>query len=265
MNDVIDLNIWQLVPAYVFVLIVLLISRTRKLGREQEILVASIRMTAQLILTGFVLEMIFGNPHPVVTIAIIVLMECFAVYTIFDKFKGQLSKSLKSIIALAMAFGTISCLIYFLLIVVQISPWYDPRYFIPVAGMIVGNSMTGISLAVKSLLEGMTTQKQLVEEAMILGATPHLATKSILDSTFDAAIMPTINSMLGMGIVFLPGMMTGQILSGTAPTTAIMYQIAIMLGILGAVALTVMIMLRLGYRTFFNNEDQLVGVELLGK
>lgn len=70
--------------------------------------------------------------------------------------------------------------------------------------------------------------------------------------------MPTVNSMLGMGIVFLPGMMTGQILSGIAPTTAIAYQIAIMLGILGSVSLSVILMLVLGYRTFFNEQDQLV-------
>lgn len=85
-----------------------------------------------------------------------------------------------------------------------------------------------------------------------------MATRDIINSTFDGAIMPTINSMLGMGIVFLPGMMTGQILSGIAPTTAIAYQIAIMLGILGSVSLSVILMLILGYRTFFNEQDQLV-------
>jgi putative ABC transport system permease protein len=117
--------------------------------------------------------------------------------------------------------------------------------------------MTGISLGVRSLLDGVTSQRALVEEALILGATPYDATKGIINSTFDAAILPTVNSMVGMGIVFLPGMMTGQILSGTVPTTAIAYQIAIMLGILGAVALTVIVMLHFGYRTFYNKEDQL--------
>ncbi|MBN1775221.1 MAG: ABC transporter permease, partial [Clostridiales bacterium] len=143
------------------------------------------------------------------------------------------------------------------LVVVRISPWYDPQYFIPIAGMIVGNSMTGISLGVKSLTEGMTVRKETVEEALILGATPQAASADIINSTFDAAIMPTINSMLGMGIVFLPGMMTGQILSGTLPTTAIAYQIAIMFGIFGSVSLSVILMLQLGYRTFFNKEQQL--------
>jgi putative ABC transport system permease protein len=157
-----------------------------------------------------------------------------------------------------MSAGTLCCLFYFLLAVVQITPWYEPQYFVPIAGMIVGNSMTGISLGIKSLTEGMTTQKNLVEEALVLGATPKIATRDIINSTFDGAIMPTVNSMLGMGIVFLPGMMTGQILSGIAPTTAIAYQIAIMLGILGSVSLSVILMLVLGYRTFFNEQDQLV-------
>ncbi|NLV47233.1 MAG: ABC transporter permease, partial [Clostridiaceae bacterium] len=80
----------------------------------------------------------------------------------------------------------------------------------------------------------------------------------ILDNAFDAAILPTINSMVGMGIVFLPGMMTGQILSGISPVTAIEYQIAIMLGILGSVALTVILFIQIGYKTFFNEQDQLV-------
>jgi len=184
-------------------------------------------------------------------------MEFFAINTIYKKFKSKLSNPLKRVIALSISIGTLTCLLYFLLIVIRIAPWYEPQYFVPIAGMLIGNSMTGISLGVQSLLEGMTTQKNLVEEALILGATPQSATRNIINHAFDAAIMPTINSMVGMGIVFLPGMMTGQILSGTSPTTAIAYQIAIMLGILGAVSLTVIVMLQLGYRTFFNEEIQL--------
>jgi putative ABC transport system permease protein len=185
-------------------------------------------------------------------------MEVFAIYTIFKRTKVKLSKRLKIIIALSMLFGTLSSLIYFLLIVINISPWYDPRYFIPIAGMLIGNSMTGISLGVTRLSDGISMQRHLVEAALMLGATPKMAAKDIADSAFDSAILPTINSMVGMGIVFLPGMMTGQILSGTPPTTAIEYQIAIMLGILGSVSLTVILFVQLGYKTFFNAESQLI-------
>lgn len=257
MKGVIDLTIWQVAIAYLFVLIILAVVRIRGINREKEIIVSSVRMTLQLILTGYILVYVFHNPNPLLTAGIIFIMEAFAVYTVFNKFKGKLSNPLKKVIAFSLSIGTLSCLLYFLFVVVRITPWYNPQYFVPIAGMLIGNSMTGISLGVKSMLEGMTTQKSLVEEGLILGATPQAATRSIINNTFDAAIMPTINSMVGMGIVFLPGMMTGQILSGTLPTTAIAYQIAIMLGILGSVALSVIIMLQLGYRTFFNNEEQL--------
>ena len=258
MKGIIDLTAVQVALAYVFVVIVLVIVRARGIKREKEIIISSVRMTLQLILVGYLLVYIFDNPNAFITAGIVILMEAFAVYTVFKKFKKQLSKAMKQVIAVSMAVGTLSCLLYFLLVVVRISPWYEPRYFIPIAGMIIGNSMTGVSLGAKSLLEGMTVQRVAVEEALILGATPQDASSSIINSAFDAAILPTINSMVGMGIVFLPGMMTGQILSGTGPITAIAYQIAILLGILGAVALTVFIMLHWGYRTFFNKQHQLI-------
>ncbi|KKH61181.1 membrane protein, partial [Methanosarcina mazei] len=190
-----------------------------------------------------------NNINPLYTIIVIAVMEIFAIYNIFKRTKSKLSKSLKKIISISMLFGTLSSLIYFIVVVVNVSPWYDPRYFIPIAGMLIGNSMTGISLGVTRLVDGMNSQKHLVESALMLGAAPKMATKQIVDNAFDSAILPTINSMVGMGIVFLPGMMTGQILSGTSPITAIEYQIAIMLGILGSVALTVILFVQLGYKT----------------
>lgn len=257
MEGIINLSVVQVALAYIFVCFVLVIVKIRSINREKEIIISSIRMTLQLILTGHVLLFVFNNPNPYMTIGIIILMEIFAVYTVFKKFRGRISFALKKVIGFSMSVGTLTCLLYFLLVVVRIFPWYDPRYFIPIAGMLIGNSMTGISLGINSLIEGMTTKRALIEEALILGATPQLASRKVINNAFDAAILPTINSMVGMGIVFLPGMMTGQILAGADPTTAIAYQIAIMLGILGAVSLTVIIMLHLSYGTFFNKESQL--------
>ena len=257
MSGAVQLSVWQVVFSYLFVLLVLAIVRKRGIRREREILLASVRMSIQLVLTGYALTFIFKNPSPWVTLLIIATMESFAIFTVFKKFKGQLSGRLKKTIAGAMLAGTLSCIFYFLLVVVQIDPWYDPQYFIPIAGMLVGNSMTGISLGVKSLVEGMSLQRHLVEEALNLGATPRLASREIVNSTFDAAIMPTINAMLGMGVISLPGMMTGQILSGTAPMLAVRYQIAIMCAITAAVAITAFLILLQGYRGYFTPADQL--------
>jgi len=254
----IDLQFSQLITAYVFILLLLFIVRVRGISREKEILISTLRMTIQLILTGYILVYLFEHISPFFTVLVIAIMELFAIFNIYKRTKVKLSYALKKIIAISMLLGTLSSLIYFLLIVINISPWYDPRYFIPIAGMMIGNSMTGISLGVDRLVDGMKTQKQLVEAALMLGATSKAAAKQIADNAFDASILPTINSMVGTGIVFLPGMMTGQILAGISPITAIEYQIAILLGILGSVALTVIIFVHFGYKTFFNKESQLI-------
>jgi putative ABC transport system permease protein len=258
MDGVIKLSLIQLGAAYLFIVLLLMIVRIRKIPREKVIVIASLRMTLQLVIIGYVLIFLFENIHPLLTILVILIMETFSIYTIIKRSKYNLSKKMKSIITISMLSGTISSLLFFIFVVIGLTPWYDPQYFIPIAGMLIGNSMTGISLGVNSLVNGMETQKELIENSLMLGATPKHAVKHIVNHAFDSAILPTINSMLGMGIIFLPGMMTGQILSGTSPLTAIEYQIAIMLGILGSVSLTVILFVNLGYKTFFNAESQFV-------
>ena len=258
----IDISLIQLLSAYVFVVVLMLILKARKIPREKDVLMASFRMTIQLVLAGFILSYILEKPTPLYTILAVLVMEMFAIYNVYRRTRLSLPKNVKVrlelFIAISMSAGTLLSLVYFLYVVVRISPWFDPRYVVPLAGMIIGNSMTGVSLGVKSLAESILSQKSLVEAALMLGARPKDATKYFSDRAFDSAILPTINSMLGMGIVFLPGMMTGQILSGTSPITAIKYQIAIMLGILGGVTISVSVFLTLGYRAFFNKDDQLV-------
>ncbi|PLV58949.1 iron export ABC transporter permease subunit FetB [Thermotoga sp. KOL6] len=258
----IDISFLQLTTAYIFVLILILILRVRKIPREKDVLIASVRMTLQLMMAGFVLGYILENPTPLFTIITVLVMETFAIYNVYKRTKLSLPKNVKTrlefFIAISVSSGTLLSLAYFLYIVVRIDPWFDPRYVIPLAGMIIGNSMTGVSLGVKNLAESILAQKSMVEGALMLGAHPKDATKIFSDKAFDSAILPTINSMLGMGIVFLPGMMTGQILSGTSPITAIKYQIAIMLGILGGVSISVNIFLALGYKAFFNKDHQLI-------
>ncbi|HLR34102.1 MAG TPA: iron export ABC transporter permease subunit FetB [Tissierellales bacterium] len=261
MNGVVDLNIYQMISAYIFVLILLFIVKLREIPREKEILISTIRMTIQLVLTGYILGAIFNSSNPIITLIIIGIMEIFAIHNIFKRTKAELTRELKRIIGFSMLIGTLISLFYFLIVVVRVEPWYDPRYFIPLGGMVVGNSMTGISLGIMNLMEGFNGRKDMVETALMLGATPKMASRDIVNNAFDSAILPTINSMVGMGIIFLPGMMTGQILSGTSPLLAIRYQIAIMLGIMGSVSLTVILFLQFGYKTFFTKDAQLIARE----
>ncbi|ASN05588.1 ABC transporter permease [Virgibacillus necropolis] len=255
-SGAINLTIWQLLTAYVFVILLIVIVKIKKIPREKLIVISTIRMTLQLILVGYVLIFIFDHPHPLLTIGIITFMLGFAVFNVYQRTKETLGFPIKKMIALAMMIGVSVSFIFFMLVVLQLDPWYDPLYFIPIGGMIIGKTMTGISLGVNNLLIGMREQKEKVEGALMLGATPKEASKEIINQAFDSAMLPTINSMVGMGIVFLPGMMTGQIISGTSPLVAVEYQIAIMLGIAGTVSLTVVIFLHLAYKTFFNERQQ---------
>jgi putative ABC transport system permease protein len=256
-GGIIDIELARLIAAYIFVLVLLLIVRVRKISREKQITIATLRMTIQLILAGYILTYIFENPHPLLTIFIILVMEVFAIRNVYKQVKQRLSKEMKRIITFSMLSGSLASLFYFNLVVIHFSPWYEPRYFIPIAGMIIGNSMTGITLGVRTLIQGFSSEREKIEGALMLGADPQTAAKPYVDNAFDSAILPTINNMLGMGIVFLPGMMTGQILSGVSPLMAIEYQIAILLGILGSVSLTVLLFILLGYRTFFTEDSRL--------
>ena len=257
MNGIIEIGPLRLLAAYIFLVILFILVKSLGIKKEREIFFSALRMTVQLIAVGYILLYLFDYTHPAIALSILALMIFFAVRTIYSRVKTEINKKLRQVIIIAMVAGNSATIFYFLILVINIQPWYDARYFIPIAGMIIGNSMTGISLGVERLSGEIKAKRDLIEGALMLGATPRDATMHIVKDTFTAAIMPTINSMIGMGIVFLPGMMTGQILAGLSPLIAIEYQIAIMLSILGSVTITVYLLTRFGYRTFFNHRSQL--------
>lgn len=254
----IEIEIWRLISAYIFVLFVLLIFKWRGIPRKLNLTIATLRMTIQLVIAGYLLGYIFDNPNPYIVIIIILLMELFAIYTIFKSINHKMSRHLKIVVALSMFVGSLAVLFYFNVIVLNVAPLFNPRYVIPIAGMIIGNSMTGVTLGVQTLLDHIDSNRDKIEGSLMLGATPKMAVKQYVDRAFDSAVLPTINNMIGMGIVFLPGMMTGQILAGLSPVTAIQYQLAIMLGILGGVAISVILATQFAHQTLFTTDAQLI-------
>lgn len=257
-GSVLDLPVFQLAIAYVFVLVLLLIFRRRGIRREKQILIAATRMTVQLTVMGFILMFVFQNPSWYLTLLLLAVMLSFAVYNARKRVKHLMPPALVRLMGYSMLFGYLVTGGIFLFVVLRISPWFNPQYCIPISGMIIGNAMTGISLGANKLCGEMKAQRTLIENSLMLGATPAAAAREIVNDAFDSAILPTMNNMLTMGIVSLPGMMTGQILSGTFPLTAIKYQIGIMLAILGCTALTVVLFVSLGYKTFFTKYAALV-------
>lgn len=258
MNDtVMNLSVLQLSIAYIFVILLLIIFKSRGIRRERQILIASIRMTIQLTIMGYILMFVFNNSSWWLTSIMIMIMIIFAIYNSIKSVKVTMSPELKRIITFSIIIGAISTTVFFIIIVLQVKPWFNPQYFIPIAGMILGNSMTGISLGANKLCNDIQEKRIEIENSLMLGATPVSATRVIVNSAFDSSILPTMNNMLTIGIVSIPGMMTGQILSGTFPLTAIKYQIGIMLAILGSTALSNVIFVTFGYRTFFTKDNRL--------
>lgn len=256
MSQSVDLALWQVLSAYLFLVIVFIIVRIKKIPREKLIVISALRMTLQLILVGYLLIYIFKYPNPWITIVIIFFMLGFAVFNVYQRSNATLHFALKKMVGVAMFVGVGLSFSYMMLVVLHLDPWYNPRFFIPIGGMIIGKTMTGVALGVNNMVNGMKEQKEKIEGALMLGATPKQATKEIINQAFDSAMLPTINAMVGMGIVFLPGMMTGQIIAGQQPVTAVKYQLAVMLGVAGTVSITVLIFLHLAYKSFFNDKMQ---------
>jgi len=255
MNGIIELNILQFSLIYLLLLVVLAVMKKSKISQTTLLLTATFRMTLQLVLAGFILTYIFANPHPLFTVAYILAMVIFSIHRIISRNKW-LNKKFKLAVAISLTFSGLFILAYFTLIVVGVSV-FNPQYTIPIGGMIIGNSMTGITLALKTFNEGISSGKSQIASLLNAGANPKKILLPYVNSSLETALLPTMNAMLGMGIIALPGLMTGQILSGTSPSTAILYQIAIMVAITASVCLSVFSTLHFGYKTLINDRNQI--------
>ncbi len=256
MSNVIVLNLWQFGAVYLLLLLVLAIMKKCKINQTKLLVIGSIRMTLQLILAGLVLTYIFKNPHPIFVLLYLTAMMAMSVHTVLSRNKG-INRNFQIIVALSLILTGLFVILFFILGVVGVS-FFNPQYTIPISGMIMGNAMTGVSLGLKTFNDSIKTQKPKIDTLINIGATPKSILIPFVNKSLETALLPTLNSMLGMGIISLPGMMTGQILSGTLPTTAILYQIAIMIAITTVTCLAVFNSLFWGYRTLYNSQNQML-------
>jgi putative ABC transport system permease protein len=241
--------------AYGLILLVVGLARLSGAGRERALLWASLRMVAQLVAVGFLLRLVFAVRSPLLTLMILLSMVAFALQIIGGRIKSRL-RGLHRMIGIALLFGCGSVTAYFCLLVVGPSPWYDPRYLVPLASMILGNSMNGATLALERYLSELRDRRDEIEVALCLGASAATAAAPALRQAFRAALIPVTNSMAAAGLVTLPGMMTGQILSGTDPLIAVRYQIAIMCAIVAGVAACSLLLLFQCRRACFTDFHQ---------
>ena len=238
---------WQgLALATLFVVFVGIVSIRMSLGITKDLAIATARTYAQLIALGFILRWVFHVNSPWLVLAVMVLMVVFAAQ-IVAKRSPDAPKGIFGSAVVAMALTGFIVTFAVTGVVVQVKPWYLPQYVIPLAGMVLGNSMTGIALAIERVYADFDARADELLALTALGATPWEAAHTIVRGALRAGLIPTINSMAAAGLVFIPGMMAGQILAGADPVVATGYQIVIMLMVAAATALGSLVALMLTY------------------
>ena len=256
-GDYLVLSGIQLIAGAVLLGFTLFLSLLLRLGLNRSLGIAALRMVAQLLLVGLVLDWIFSMENPWLILLMASVMACVAAWSAVGQtrrhFSGLYWNCLISILVSSFLVTGLALKGIF-----HLETWYSPQYLIPLLGMLLGNTLNGISLALDRFLDELHDQRDLVETFLSLGATSWEACHHLFRSSMRTGLIPTINSMAVMGIVSLPGMMTGQILAGVSPGEAVRYQIVIVFMITASVTLGTALVLLLAYRTMFSPRHQLM-------
>jgi putative ABC transport system permease protein len=241
--------------ALIFVAVAVAAARWERTGEERSIALAAIRALAQLLAIGYVIEAVFGFEHLAATAAFIAVMLAFA--TQIAARRGANVPHSAGVAVVAITLASIGVLVA--MVGLQIVP---PRaqYLIPVGGMLIGNSMSACGIALREIGRDRSRSATEIETALSLGAAPRAATSDSRKRTMRAALGPLIDATKAVGVVSLPGAMTGMILAGVSPLQAVQLQMVVMFMLLAATSISVLLAVELGTARMFNHNAQLIAV-----
>ncbi|WP_038828746.1 ABC transporter permease [Bacillus subtilis] len=236
----------------IFVLIALFLSKSFKAGVEKDMIIATIRAAVQLLIIGYVLSLIFRGDHPVFILLMVLLMLAVAAQNVIKRKKNAIGSFWRVFAALAI----VEIVTQGILLSLHIIP-LTARYVIPISGMVIGNSMVLSSLFLNRLDSEVGVRKEEIQLILSLGGTPKQSIQRILTSAMKMSMIPTLESQKTLGLVQLPGMMTGQILAGADPIQAVRFQLLIVFTTMASAALTCVILSVLTYPSLFTVHHQL--------
>lgn len=255
--SVIDIGPWQLALCLLFVAVAGTGSAVLRLGLERDLAWGTVRSFAQLFLVGYVLRFVFGLSHPVLVVLLFAFMVFWAAHAVRGRIgEKQVALFLPTYVSMFVSYLAVAATVTGF--IVRADPWYAPQYFIPLGGMIAGNSMNAITLALERLLSELRRERQRIELDLSLGATAAEASAPFIRAAVKAGMIPSINALMTVGLVSLPGMMTGQILAGTDPLVAVKYQIVVMLMLVAAAAISTVIVVHAVRRRCFGRDCRLL-------
>lgn len=256
--SVIELSWWQLLLAVGLVILLSLLAHLARLGISRSLLLAALRTVVQLALIGLVLEVLFAVSSLVWVGLMALVMLLLAGREVTVRQRRRLTGGWTyGISAFSMLISSFALAIVTLALLIGPDPWYMPQYAIPLLGMLLGNTMTGVALSLDRLTELTWQQRQVIEARLLLGQYWSEALGPIRREAMRAGMLPSINAMAAAGIISLPGMMTGQILAGTPPALAVKYQILIMLIITLGAGLGTLLAVTLASRRLFDARQRL--------
>lgn len=242
-----DISLISMVILYLFSGGLGLFIHILKLGILKDFIYSLLRMSVQLFVGSFVLMYVFKINTLWIVLIFFTIMSVVASRTVIQKSKiGEVFFIYPTIFLSSFIITFI-----FQFVIVRADVWYDARYFITISGMIMGNSMNACAVALDRFNSDLKENYDLIETLFSLGATNFEAVSIFFKKSLRSALMPIITNMSSVGIVFFPGMMTGQILAGSDPTVAVKYQIATMVTIAISVLITTILNLYFSMKIFF--------------
>ena len=256
MNGSNAIEVSSLVLASSLVLITLTFSYWQRLKLEKEVLISVVRAVVQLVIVGYILDYVFGLESPVFTTLLLLFMIVNASHNAAKRGKAVKKGLIISFVSISA--GTVVTLA---VLVFSKTIQYVPYQIIPVSGMIIGNAMVALGLCYKQITADFKNKREEVETKLSLGAEILPSSIDIIRDAIKTGMLPTIDSAKTLGIVALPGMMTGLILAGTAPLEAIKYQIMVTFMLLSTTSIASFIACYMSYRSFFNNRKQLIFIK----
>jgi putative ABC transport system permease protein len=228
----------------------------RRLGQVRALAIAIVRMVVQLMLLGLVLEWVFKVRNPGIVLGVAGAMLLAASQAVGAR-QGKTAPGVRVEALFSILCGVSLVMAVAIQLALNVEPWYRPEVVIPLLGMILGNSVNGVSLAADRLESDLRADRERVELRLALGASARQAAKPAIEAAVKSALTPAINGMMIAGLVAVPGMMAGQVLVGADVTTALRYQMLVYLAISGTSGLSTLILLRIRLRHYFTPADQL--------
>lgn len=251
MNQIIDISLLSLAGGYLLLIFPVAIMLYLRVGMMKETGMAVLRMTVQLLFVGLYLQVVFKLDNPFLNLAWVAAMILVADLSILKGCRLKLKRFLLPMFT-ALVVGTVLPMIFFAGIILRLPGWFEAQYVIPLAGMILGNCLRADIIGLNSFYQSIHKNEKAYHQSLAYGAALTEAVNPFFRDALKSALAPTIASMATIGLVSLPGMMTGVILAGADPFTAIKYQIAIMIAIFSGTAITVFLAIRLTVANSFN-------------